>query len=96
VKRYVLSPRAKIDLAEIWEYTAANWSIDQAEIYVRHIQLAIEAIADNPRLGRPCDEIRPGYRKHPAGSHVVFYRLTDAGVDVVRVLHGRMDFSERL
>lgn len=94
MKRFILSPRAKADLDDIWDYTATNWNIDQAEIYLRQIQHSIEAIAHNPRLGRSCDEIRPGYRKHPAGAHVLFYRLTDASVDVVRILHGRMDFSD--
>ena len=96
MKRILLSPRAKSDLDDIWDYTATIWNIDQAEIYLRQIQHSIEAIADNPRLGRACDELRPGYRKHPAGQHVLFYRLTDAGIDVVRILHGRMDFSEHL
>ena len=96
MKRYVLSPPARSDLDAIWDYTASNWNIEQAEIYLRHIKRSIEAIADNLRLGRACDEIRAGYRKHPAGSHVLFYRLNDAGVDIVRILHGRMDFSGHL
>ncbi len=28
---------------------------DQAEVYLREIKAALEDIADNPRLGRPCD-----------------------------------------
>jgi toxin ParE1/3/4 len=96
VTSYVLSPRAQADIEEIWDYTAANWDAKQAELYIRQLQLSVEAVAHNPRLGRPCDEVRVGYRKYLAGSHVLFYRLTDTGVDVVRILHGRMDFSQHL
>ena len=93
---FVLSPRAQADLEEIWDYTAATRDTEQAEIYVRLLQEAIGAIAENPRRGRPCDEIRSGYRRYSAGSHVLFYRLVDAGIDVVRILHSRMDFEQHL
>jgi toxin ParE1/3/4 len=96
VTRCVLSPRAQADLEGIWDYTASRWDAKQAELYVRQIQSAIERIARDPRLGRPCDDIRAGYRKFPAASHVLFYRLTDRGVDVVRILHSRMDFDRHL
>jgi toxin ParE1/3/4 len=71
---YFLSPRARRDLAEIWNETAAKWSVQQAENYIRQIQASIERIAENPALSRACDEIRAGYRKYPSGSHVSFIR----------------------
>lgn len=61
---------------------------EQAQEYLRELQRA----AANPRIGGACDEIRPGYLKLGAGSHTLFYRVTAEGViDVVRVLHQRMD-----
>jgi len=97
VSRYLLSPAAQADLEEIWDYTHERWGVDQAEEYLRELQRAIERAAANPRIGRACDEIRPGYRKLAAGSHTLFYRVTAAGViDVVRVLHQRMDVDRHL
>jgi toxin ParE1/3/4 len=96
VTRYVLSPRALADLDEIWDYSAAHWGDDQAEACARQIQAAIELVAKAPSRGRPCDDIRPGYSKFTVGSHVLFYRLTDEGIDVVRILHRRMDFDRHL
>lgn len=90
--RYLLSPAAQADLEQIWDYTAGRWGVDQAEEYVRELQYVIERVAANPRIGRSCDDIRRGYRKLSAGSHTLFYRLaTDGVVNVVRVLHQRMD-----
>ena len=94
--RYVLSPRARADLADIWDYTATRWGAERAEHYLRQLQACIEAAAVEPRLGRSCDDIRSGYRKYPAGSHVLFYRVLGNGIDVVRILHGRMDFGQHL
>jgi toxin ParE1/3/4 len=94
--KYTLSPRARGDLEEIWEYTVGRWGRTQAETYMRTIQEAIESVAIAPRRGRNCDEIRPGYFKFAVGSHIVFYRLTKSAVDVVRILHQRMDFIRHL
>jgi toxin ParE1/3/4 len=93
---YVLSPRAQSGLDNIWDYTEQQWSAAQAERYTRQIQESIEFIAEDPRRGRSCDDIRAGYYKHPAGSHVIFYRLTSSGVDVVRILHAHIDFDRHL
>ena len=94
--RHVLSPRAKRDLAGIWNYTRKNWGEGQAELYIRTVQAAIETVAADPGLGRSCDHVRKGYRSFPAGSHVLFFRVTAAGIDVVRILHPRMDFKRHL
>jgi toxin ParE1/3/4 len=97
VSRYLLSPAAQADLEEIWDYTAERWDVDQAEEYLRGLQHPIERAAANPRVGRSCDEIRPGYRQLAAGSHTLYYRLSaDGTVDVVRVLHQRMDVDRHL
>jgi len=91
--RYVLSPLAQRDLDEIWNYTAQRWSIDQAEIYTRQLGQDIETVAAQPEIGRACPEVRAGYYKYPSGSHVLFYRRIEGGVDIVRILHARMDFA---
>jgi toxin ParE1/3/4 len=93
---YVLSRRARIDLDEIWDYTAERWGSDQAEQYLRMIRTGLETAAAQPMIGVPSDHIRPGYRKYPVGSHVFFYRITDTGIDVARVLHARRDFGRHL
>lgn len=96
MSRVVLSPRAVADLEEIWDYTEARWGLPQAEAYLRQLRGAIEAVAAAPSIARACDEIRPGYRKFPVGSHVLFVRPTGEGIDVVRILHRRMDVDRQL
>jgi toxin ParE1/3/4 len=94
--RYVLSPRAQTDIEAVWDYTVGQWGVDQAEEYLRKIKTAIEAIAGDFRLGRTCFEIRAGYFKYPASSHMIFYRKQEGYVDIVRILHERMDFDRYL
>lgn len=96
MRAYLLTPRARADLDEIWNYTAAQWSVAQAERYLREIQRGIEAVASRPGLGRRCDELRAGYFKMFVGSHILFYTQTKAKIQIVRVLHQSMDVDRHL
>jgi toxin ParE1/3/4 len=97
MKRFVLSPAAQADLEDIWDYSAARWSIAQAETYVRAIAAACEALVAGHRNGQRIDDIRPGYMKLLVGSHVLFFRQTEAGdIDIVRILHQRMDVDAHI
>ncbi|MFI8590740.1 MULTISPECIES: type II toxin-antitoxin system RelE/ParE family toxin [Dietzia] len=96
MKSYRLTPAAQSDLSEIWDFTRERWDIQQAETYISEIRAAIERVAEEPARGRDCDEIRPGYRRYAIGSHVVFYVETEGTVDVIRLLHQRMDPSRHV
>jgi toxin ParE1/3/4 len=95
--RAIISLRAQADIEEIWEYTAERWSDRQAEAYLRLINAAVDTVTVNPEAGRSYhDYLRPGYRKYLVGSHVLFYRVTNTDVVVVRILHQRMDVEPHL
>ncbi|MBV8747663.1 MAG: type II toxin-antitoxin system RelE/ParE family toxin [Xanthobacteraceae bacterium] len=93
---YVLSRRAREDLREIWNYTADRWDDDQADRYVRQLHRAVELIAMNPERGRSYEHVRRGYRMFPAGAHMIFFRQVQDRINIVRVLHQRMDFQRHL
>ena len=93
----MLSPAAPADLGDIWDYTCERWGESQAENYVRDIQRAIDRVAHNPLIGRSLDEVREGYRRHAVGSHTLYYRISRPDlIDVVRILHKRMDVDQHL
>ncbi|KVL25424.1 plasmid stabilization protein ParE [Burkholderia territorii] len=90
-----LTPLAETDLEDIWSYTVERWSLEQAERYVRDLAAAFERLARGEWLGRP-SRAGVGYRRYTVGSHVVFYRETADTLDVIRVLHQRMDVDRHL
>jgi toxin ParE1/3/4 len=96
MSRYVVLPRAETDLRDIWRYTVEHWGIEQAERYIRNIESHFQAIADNPKRGRACDEIRAGYFRVPVGSYFVFYSVNRSVVSIARILHQRRDFRRHL
>ncbi len=89
---FYLSVSAKEDMLAIARYTQRQWGVAQRNDYLRMLDGAFHRLAEMPELGAQCDFIRPGYRKHPVGSHLIFYRLDAQHVlEVVRVLHQMMD-----
>ena len=85
-----LSRRAEQDLQEIADFTRDHWGTKQCLIYLDALESCCQRLADLPSLGRACDDLRPGYFRMEHGRHVIFYRLVEGGVLVVRILHVRM------
>jgi toxin ParE1/3/4 len=94
--RFVLSPRAVRDLDAIWSFTVERWGSNQASTYLHSIESAANRVCEAPNLGRPIDFIRKGYFTYPVGSHCLFYRLTSEGIEIIRILHQRMDLKRHL
>ena len=87
---YIFSLRAEADLDDIITFTIDRWNKAQADRYVAALDDCCQRLADNPLIGRACDEFLPGLRRMEQGSHVVFYRQRDYGVRIIRILHKRM------
>jgi len=60
--------------------TQHRWSDD--------IHRTFQLLARNPFLGEDVSSLQPGTRRQVFGSYLIFYRLTEAGIIIVRVLHG--------
>jgi len=88
-------PAAQADIEAIWDYTVEHWGLDQADRYTDDIRDACHDLASGHRQGRPVD-VRPDYLKHLIGSHVVYFRDYRDRIEVVRILHGRMDVNRHL
>jgi len=89
--------KAVDDLEQIWIYTLENWSVEQADRYYNDIISEIEFIATDFLSGKSINHIKEGYRVSKVKSHLIFYKLgSDEIVEVVRILHQRMDIENRL
>lgn len=94
---FVLSPAARADIGQIWDYSAERWGADQAGRNVLGIRDACRDLVAGRMRRRAADDVRAGYRKAAVGSHVLFYRVREDGVlDIVRILHRRMDVPRHL
>lgn len=94
--KYRLRPLAYADLEEIWNYSAETWGMRQADSYLQILFEALESLAQSPLLGRNASDIREDYLQLRVQKHVVFYRVADEEIEIVRVLHERMLFDLHL
>lgn len=94
---FKLTTKAKVDLKSIAAFTQQRWGRDQRNKYLLQFDQTFHQLSENPALGRKCDNIRPGYRKFPLVSHVIYYRIGEHDcVEIIRILHKHMDVSASL
>ena len=87
-----ISPRASEDLLEIWSYIADD-SEANADGFIDKIYETMELLARQPGLGHHRDELAPGIQSFPLGRYIIFYRVVNGAIEIVRVLHGARDIE---
>jgi toxin ParE1/3/4 len=95
MKSLYFSPAAEIDIETIWDYSAANWGPNQADRYTDDIRDSCQALADGTKRGRGVD-IRAGYLKLKAGSHMIFFREASDRIEIIRILHSSQDTNRHI
>ena len=68
----------------------------KATEYLMQLDERIKALGEKPEIGKSRENIRRGYRSIRVNSHVVYYHLQVQKIDIVRVLHKRMDVEKHL
>ena len=91
-----LTPKAASGLIDIWVYTCGEWGADQADDDLDQLEAGMRPLIQHPLLGTDYAHVVPGYRRLQVEHHGVFYRVLEAKVLVVRVLHEYMDAPEML
>lgn len=89
-----LAPLAREDLKEIGRYTQKTWGISQRNKYLEDFARTFDKIQAGVTIGRKRSEIMENLLCHPCNKHMVFFRRDDLGhVEILRILHARMDFE---
>ena len=91
--KVVHSPEAKTDLQEIWDYIAQD-SVFQADRLLLRFRDKLEYLAKWKTIGRPRPELVKGCRSYPFGKYCFYFRPTDTGIEVLRILHSARDLDQ--
>jgi len=95
--KLILRQEAINDLNDIWDYTARNWSENQADKYYGMIKTACQEIAKGSVISKNYDEIDSNILGHGIGKHIVFYQMiANDEIEIIRILHERMDLKSKL
>ncbi|WP_413282444.1 type II toxin-antitoxin system RelE/ParE family toxin [Vibrio sp. MA40-2] len=84
--KYKLSKLAQTHLQKIKNYTVNNFSEMQWQSYKDTLLTGFQMLADNPAVGRSCDEIYPSDFYFPVGKHTAYFTKEDSFILVVAVL----------
>jgi toxin ParE1/3/4 len=92
-----LAADASSDLDDIWHYVATEGgSAARSDRFVASLTDRFFALARNPYIGRRRDDLRSDLRSFPVGQYVIFYRIRDEDVVILRVLRGSRDIDSLL
>jgi toxin ParE1/3/4 len=84
------------DLAEIGRYTRETWGDTQARRYHAALAARLRWLAGNKALWHQRPELADGVYTYSEQSHVIVFWEYAGGIEILRVLHGRMDLKQRL
>ncbi|MCK0197374.1 type II toxin-antitoxin system RelE/ParE family toxin [Ancylobacter sp. 6x-1] len=86
-------PAALDDLDGIYDYIEPE-NPRRAFSFVEDIRKRCRTLCEHPELGPARSDIKPGLRIYPMfGRIVVFYRITESAIVIVRVFSGGMDYE---
>jgi len=83
-------------MLDVWRYYAVEASDEIANKVIQQIVAAAKRASEMPLTGRSRDELLPGIRSVLAQPYVVFYRINENEVQIVRVIHERRNLAAEL
>jgi toxin ParE1/3/4 len=95
-----ISKPAEEDLKEIADYTLKQWGGAQRKAYLDLFKHFFKRLSRGDRkvclLLKDREDIDVGLQSFTIKKHVVFLRVTEHEISIVRVLHSRMDHERHL
>ena len=89
------TPTADAEIRAALEYLE-QYSPPAAERLSDEVERRSQLLLSNPFTGRDRSDLRRGYRSVLVGQHLMFYRVTDTEVVLLRFIHARRDLPAAL
>lgn len=84
------------DLQSIRSYTLETWGKEQEQRYLDTLWQKFEEILTDPQRWRRRNDLFPDCQIAAHGKHVILFRTENSVLQIVRILHGAMDFPRHL
>lgn len=92
----ILSPDAQADFTDILLYTWQEWGEEQRDQYEATLTQAITGLAHYSEIGERRPGLFQGCRARLVARHVLYYRIRDDIIEIVRILHAQADPARHL
>ena len=91
VKRLDIKATARAELAQIYDYSVAEFGPKVAEAYLTGLRNTFDRLLEFPFIGTIYPDVTPDVRVTIHRSHRVFYRIDGDEILIVRILHKMRD-----
>ena len=96
MKRFVVTPRARRDINEIWDYIADD-NIEAAGRVLDALDRAMIRLAKNPGIGHLREDLADKrHRFLLVYSYLIVYRPETKPLQIIRILHAARDLQSIL
>jgi toxin ParE1/3/4 len=89
---YIIAPEAISDLEQIIDYLAMD-NIGRGENFLDEFNKKCRYLTQFPMMGRTYREIRSYLRGLPMKNHIIFYRVLNDGLEIMRVVQANRDLE---
>ena len=90
--QYVIAQEATQDLDEILDYFLSR-NIDAGERFIQEFNKKCQYLTQFPNIGRSYANLDPTLRGIPVDGYILFYRVFEDNVVIVRVISGYRDLK---
>ena len=90
--KLVISDDAEQDLIDIWNYIAEDNPVN-ATRFLRKLAGKYHWLTENHEAGVNRDNLLPGLSSFPFAKYMLYYRVKNDTLELIRVLHGTRDLS---
>ena len=94
--KFRLTRPAIRDLAEIGRFTRQTWGEEQARRYRTAITARLQWLCRNKSLWHERPELHEGVYTYPDQRHVIVFWEYEGGIEILRILHERMELVRHL
>lgn len=91
-RRFKLAKLARKDLDDIW-LAIAQHNLESADRMLDEIQKRFLLLTRFKEMGVEREDLAPALRSFPVEQYLIIYRLTSQGIEIVRVLPGKVDIA---
>lgn len=92
MSQYIISLSASRDLRNISEYFAIE-NVEAGERLLQEFNQKCKQLASFPKMGRQYEDLRPGLRGIPLDGYIIFYKIRNDGIEIIRVVSGRRNLK---
>jgi toxin ParE1/3/4 len=91
--KFIIAPTASQDLNKIADYFLTV-NVTAGEKLFQLFNQKIKQLTQFPLMGRSYNHIKPSLRGLPLKGYIIFYRVNDDQIEILRIVNGHQNLND--